>query len=348
MLIKKNPAGNAKSILTDLKSGIFLHEILENALLFKNDNQELLFELARQRRSEFFSHEQVEVRSVIEVSNICKQGCNYCTMGEKAELKNYTIDEPTLLALIDYLYYCNRRVFLFQSGENNRQDFIDMISVSIEKIKKKYPDCVILLCLGNLSREQYYQLRKAGADRYILKFETSNPDIYHQAKPNDTLEQRIHCMDNILECGFELGSGNITGLPKQTLTDIVKDLLFIHRYNLSMNSTTVFIPAETSVYRNEPHGDIDITLNAMALMRIMNPKRLMPTTGSLEKIQKGGQLKGLLAGANTVTVHDGTPEELKDFFPIYSINRVVPKQKHFEKIVTEANLKFNKEIKYYE
>lgn len=115
----------------------------------------------------------------------------------------------------------------------------------------------------------------------------------------------------------------------------------MHKINLSMNSSTVFIPAEGSNYRNCPQGNIDYTLNTMALMRIMNPHRLMPTTSSLEKIVKGGQLMGLMAGANTVTIHDGTPAQLKKLFPIYSLERIAPVKKHFEIIVEQANLLLN-------
>lgn len=329
-----------------LKKGIFIKEVLENALMLKGNGQHNLFKLAVEMRDKVFPKLEVEVRSVIEVSNKCFQRCSYCPMQSKNSIKSYTIEESDLISLIDYLYQKGRRVILFQSGENRDSDYIDMISRSIQKIKSNYSDLVIILCLGNLKKEQYLQLRKAGADRYVLKFETSNPSIYNRVKPTDTLENRIRCMDYLLETGFSLGSGNIIGLPGQSIQDIADDLLFVHKYNLSMNSATIFVPAEGSLFENEPYGDLDLTLNTMALMRIMNPERLMPTTSSLEKAKQGGQLMGLMAGANTVTIHDGTPEDLKSLFPIYSVNRVAPKKEHFEKIVEEANLKLAKEALY--
>jgi biotin synthase len=234
---------------------------------------------------------------------------------------------------------------LFRS-ENDDQKYIDMVSRCVKKVKQSHRDIVIILCLGNLSRAQYFQLREAGADRYLLKFESSNPVIYNNAKPKDTLSNRIKCMEYILEAGFILGSGNIIGLPGQTISDIADDLLFIHKYNLGMNSASVFIPAEYSVFRNEPYGNVDITLNTMALMRIMNPHRLLPTTSSLEKARKGSQLLGLKAGANTVTVHDGTPEKLKSLFPIYSVKRIAPKSEHFIDIVEKAYMKMSKDPLY--
>ncbi len=335
-----------QEVLKYLDKGIFYREILEKALLFDSDEQEALFKLARDRRDKAFPKRFVEVRSVIEISNKCRQGCSYCSMGKKMAIREYTIDESTLISVINYLYNRGRRVVLFQSGENGEQGYIDMVSRCIEKVKDKFNDFIIILCLGNLNKKQYIQLRMAGAERYILKFETSNPEIYKKAKPNDSLENRLRCIDNILEAGFSLGSGNIVGLPGQTITDIANDLTLMHKYNLSMNSATVFIPTESSAYMNEPSGDLDLTLNTMALMRIMNPGRLIPATSSLEKVNKGGQLKGLMAGANTVTIHDGTPEELKSLFPIYSVKRVTPNKQHFMDIVEQAYLKLSKEALY--
>jgi biotin synthase len=337
---------DGQEVLSYLDRGIFHREILEKALLFTNEEQEALFKLSRDRRDKAFPEKFVEVRSVIEISNKCSQGCSYCSMGEKMAIREYTIDEITLNSLIDYLYSKERRVVLFQSGENREHSYIDIVSRCVEKIKDLYADLVIILCLGNLSKKQYIQLRMAGAERYILKFETSNPVIYKKAKPKDNLEHRLRCLDYALEAGFSLGSGNIVGLPGQTLTDIANDLLLLHKYNLSMNSSTVFIPAESSAYKNEPCGDLNTTLNTMALMRIMNPGRLIPATSSLEKVKKGGQLLGLMAGANTVTIHDGTPKELKSLFPIYSENRVTPNKQHFINIVGQAYLKLSKEALY--
>ena len=140
------------------------------------------------------------------------------------------------------------------------------------------------------------------------------------------------------DIGFEVGSGNIVGLPTQTVGDLVDDLKLIAALPLEMNSTTIFSPAEHSYFENEPAGNPDTTLNFMALMRIMNPQRLMPTTSSLEKLIPDGQFLGLMAGANTVTIHDGTPEEFQAHFPIYSTNRTRPQVEHFKDILGRAHL----------
>jgi biotin synthase len=93
-------------------------------------------------------------------------------------------------------------------------------------------------------------------------------------------------------------------------------------------------------YHDQPMGDVEIALNQMALMRIMYPKRLMPTTSCLERGKPGGQVQGLMAGANTVTIHDGTPEEFKKLFPIYSTDRCSPGFARCEALVRDAGVRF--------
>ncbi len=129
------------------------------------------------------------------------------------------------------------------------------------------------------------------------------------------------------------------GLPGQSINDIAKDLLLIGRLKLKMASTSIFIPGEVSVYRDRPAGDVNVTLNYTALLRIKYPSLLIPTTSSLEKAKKNVQYLGLMAGANTVTIHDGTPPKLKKYFPIYSLKRVTPDEKYIRHIISKAALK---------
>ncbi len=199
--------------------------------------------------------------------------------------------------------------------------------------------------MGNLSYNQYKQLRESGADRYILKFETSNPRLYKQIKPDSSLEERIKRIKQLIKLGFEVGTGNIIGLPNQTVDDIIDDLLFIHNFKLTMASTSVFIPGESSNYWNKPVGDVNIALNYTALMRIMYSALLIPSTSSLEKAKKGSQYLGLMAGANTVTIHNGTPAELKKCYPIYSVKRFTPDENYIKEIVKKAHAHFKKKDK---
>ncbi len=328
--------------LDRLKNGDFRRHVIKAALLLKGSGQRRLFLLARGKRSGSFPGETVEVRSVIELSNICRQKCNFCNIHNYAKHKKYLIDPSRFISIVEHIYKKGRRILLLQSGENPSANYIDLTAGYIRRIKRKYPGLKIILCLGSLKRRQYEKLRSAGADRYILKFETSNAKLYSKVKPGDSLLRRAACMRYIEKSGFALGTGNIVGLPGQSLNDLAEDLLFLGRFKLTMASASVFIPGEDSVYRDEPAGDIDITLNYISLMRIMYPRLIIPSTSSMEKFRKNGQYFGLMAGANSVTIHDGTPAELKNDFPIYSVNRTAPDEPHIRKTVKKAGLTLSK------
>lgn len=329
-------------IISSLRQNEFTDAVLAEALELTGEAQYRLFELAQQARHVAFPDDEVQVRSVIEISNVCRQKCRYCAIGGKEQKFNYTLDSNAISLLMEYLYNKGRRNILLQSGENVNDAFINNVVKAIDSVKQHHDDLRIILCMGDLSESQYQRLFNAGATDYILKFEASNRDLFSYCKPNDSLGNRLECINQLHKIGYRIGSGNIVGLPKQTLNDLVTDLQLIHELPLSMNSATIFIPAENSAFANEPAGNPIHTLNMMALMRIMNPNRLMPTTSSLEKMIPDGQYHGLQAGANTVTIHDGTPEELQQFFPIYSAKRIRPQIEHFKDILERANLKTDK------
>ena len=325
-------------VLKALANRDFNREVLEQALRLRGEDQARLFALARLQREKFFPQAEVEVRSVVEISNVCGQQCEYCGIGGDGSPK-YVVTCDELLAVATHLYTQGRRVLLLQAGENRAQAWIDHVCQCVRGIKHRHADLALILCLGNLGVEQYRQLRAAGAERYILKFETSNPRLYTQFKPRDTLAERTACLEHLLALGFNVGSGNIVGLPGQSIADLVDDLLFAGRFPFAMISTSVFIPGEGSKLRHAPPGDADLTLNLLALLRILYPGRLIPTTSPLEKIKQDGQYLGLLAGANTVTIHDGTPDQLKKLFPIYSGRRFTPNSQHIHSIVERAGLR---------
>jgi biotin synthase len=325
-------------LIAALEGGDFSRAVLREGLLARGELQQEMFALARKRRDEHFPDKEVEARSVVELSNVCQQGCHYCSMAKGSGIKRYVMKYDAVIEMADFLYERGRRVLLFQSGENQAKPWVDSVIRAVTEIKQRHPDFEIILCLGNLTDQQYIDLKKAGGDRYIIKFESSRPDLYHEWKPTDTLEQRLRCIRILAEVGFKVGSGNMVGMPHQTLDDMVDDLRLLGEYTLTMNSCTVFIPGEACGYRDQPQGDIEYAFNTMALMRIMHPDRLMPTTSCLEKLRPGGQYQGLMAGANTITIHDGTPDNFKAMFPIYSTNRFTPDNNHLLTAVQKAGM----------
>ncbi len=337
----RTPPDDGSVVLQALAERQFTKPVLRQALRFRQEAQEELFALARSRRAEFFPSNEVEVRSVVELSNVCEQDCDFCGMGAPGR-RRYLIRQEDFLELTGYLYARGRRVVLLQSGENRAQSYVDHVCRCVRSATEKFPDLALILCLGNLSHEQYRQLKDAGTERYILKFETSDPTLYARLKPRDTFRQRIRCLEDLLALGFKVGTGNIVGLPSQTLDQMAEDILFVGRYAVSMTSCSVFIPGEDCRLRKEPMGDCDFALNTVALLRLMYPQHLIPTTSALERAKQHGQYLGLMAGANTVTIHDGTPAEFKKLFPIYSNVRFTPNEEHIGNIVQQSGLSLAK------
>lgn len=315
---------------------------IKRCLLSSGHEQEELFKLARQIRDTSVFGKNVELRSVIEVSNYCRQACRYC--GIKDNSNKYVLSPEEIIQRIDFLANMGRRTILIQSGEFAEQDFIDNISYCCSEAIKKQPDIRFILCMGNLSKEQYKQLKDAGVKRYILKFETSNPENHNYCRPKDTLSNRIGCIQTLINLGFQVGTGNIIGLPNQTIDDLVNDLIFTTKFKLSMVSTTKFIPSKTSEFKNEKMGDINLTLNFIALLRILHPECLIPATSSLEMKNKSGQLMGLLVGCNTLTIHDGTPKQYEKNYPIYKENRFKPTEDYCNDLINQAGMIASKYI----
>ena len=328
----------ADNTVLELEAGNFVAPVLRAALTLEGAAQQALFALARKRRHECFPDDRAQVRSVIEISNVCRQQCRYCAIGRTSQERTYSLDAPTMVLLMDYLYGKGRRTVLLQSGENLDVRFIDSVVEAVGEIRRRHADLRLILCLGDLETADYRRLHEAGGTDYILKFEASRAELFAHCKPKDSLSNRLSCIHALHDVGFRVGSGNIVGLPAQTLDDLVGDLQLAHELPLAMNSTTIFVPAENTEFAAEPPGNPVQALNMMALLRIMNPHRLMPTTSSLQKMMADGQYLGLMAGANTVTIHDGTPEDLQRFFPIYSAKRVRPQLDHFKDILRRAGM----------
>lgn len=330
-----------ETICSQMFAGETRDDSVKAALHARGAAQEQLFEIARAARLQGFPDRRAEIRSVVEVSNICKQRCNYCNIGCE-ETKKYVIPANDLLDIASFLYReRGRRVLLLQSGENKDRRFVSNFIGACAAIKDKMPDIELIGCIGNLSYEQYRQMRQAGVERYLLKIEASRPALYEAVKPNDTWSERLQCLDDLAELGFKVGSGIIVGLPGQTDEDLLADLRFLSERNLHMVSASVFIPGHNTVYEHMPCGDVETTLNFMALLRIANPTALMPTTSSLEKLKPDGQFLGVMAGANTVTIHDGTPQELQHLFPIYDDKRYRPNDDYLRAIVERAGLRLD-------
>lgn len=302
-------------------------------LTAEGDLQQQLFRQAREVRRQSGSDE-VTLRGVIEISNYCQKNCDYCAMrASNGKLERYRLSPEEILAIAEEIKRANIPILFLQSGQDTRCDSI--LEAVIPEIKKKF-NLQVLLCLGERPKETYEKFAKLGADSYILKFETSDPDLYRTIAYTP-LSRRLQCIYWLQELGFKVGTGNIVGLPKQDLNTLIEDILLTIKIQPDFASSSPFIPNQDTPLEHWSYGNLNLTLNTMAIYRILLKNCLVPTVSALEKIQRGGQLMGLMAGANVLTINF-TPLKFREKYAIYSKQRFVVYLEHALNIIQEAGL----------
>jgi biotin synthase len=307
---------------------------IRELLQLEGEIQQQLFKKAREIRR-LHEGDDVMLRGVIEISNSCQKNCDYCAMrAANKGLKRYRFSAEEILSIAEEIKQTNiiSTIFL-QSGQDLLCDPI--LEEVIPEIKKL--NLNVLLCLGERPKEIYFKFAELGADSYILKFEASDPDLYKEIA-HTSLQKRLQCIGWLQEAGLKVGTGNIIGLPKQSLDTLVEDILLAIQLQPNFVSSSPFIPNQDTPLEKLPYGNLNYTLNTMAIYRLALPSALIPTVSALEKIHKGGQLMGLNAGANVLTINF-TPTQYQRQYRIYSERRFVVSLEHALKTIEEAGLR---------
>lgn len=275
----------------------------EYEYLIENRTQESadrLRELAVSARREVYGN-SVYIRGLIEISNICKNDCIYCGIrcSNKA-CERYRLTKEDILSCCDEGYALGFRTFVMQGGEDPHFDD-DLLCDIVSSIKGKYPDCAVTLSMGERSRESYERLFAAGADRYLLRHETADAEHYSKLHPsNMSFENRMRCLRDLKDIGFQTGCGFMVGSPYQTYAHIAKDLKFIEEFKPQMCGIGPFIPHKATPFASFAAGTVELTCYLLSIIRLIHPTILLPATTALGSIEEGGREKGILSGANVV------------------------------------------------
>ena len=201
----------------------------------------------------------------------------------------------------------------------------------IEKIKEKHSNCAVTLSLGERSRESFQRLFDAGADRYLLRHETADFHHYSKLHPeNMKLEARLECLQNLKEIGFQVGCGMMVGSPYQSEMNLAKDLKFIEDFQPDMCGIGPFIPHEDTPFGSENSGNVDLTCFLLALVRIIKPNILLPSTTALGTIDEYGREKGISASAN-VLMPNLSPTNVRSKYSLYN-NKLITGAETAEKL----------------
>lgn len=294
--------------------------LVEYEFLIENrteDTAKILAEKAVKKRKKVYGND-VYIRGLIEISNICKNDCLYCGIrkGNK-NCERYRLTKEQILSCCDEGYPLGFRTFVMQGGEDSHFSDDFMCEV-ITEIKSKYPDCAVTLSLGERSFESYKRLFDAGADRYLLRHETADKEHYEKLHPEEmSFKNRMECLKNLKKIGFQTGCGFMVGSPFQTNKTIAKDLKFIEEFKPEMCGIGPFIPHKDTVFHCNPAGSVELTCYLLSIIRLISPDILLPATTALGSIDPMGREKGILAGANVV-MPNLSPEDAKQKYQLYN------------------------------
>ncbi|MHB8155568.1 MAG: [FeFe] hydrogenase H-cluster radical SAM maturase HydE [Candidatus Omnitrophota bacterium] len=288
---------------------------LEQVLSLENQVElDKLFSFADSVRKEFCG-DGIILRGIIEFSNFCDKECFYCGLNKNnRKLSRYRMNQEELIKSAKYLASCNVKTVVLQSGEDQALDVLWLADI-ISQIKSRF-DLAITLSVGERSLDDYRFWRQAGADRYLLKMETLDEDLYAGMHPQMSFTHRLHCLDILRILGYQIGSGNIIGLPGQSLKIIAQDILFFKQSNFDMIGIGPFIPHQDTQFAAGAGGEALLTLKTIALTRIVTKNAHIPATTALGSLDQDYRLDGLKYGAN-VLMPNFTPQPFRKLYEIY-------------------------------
>jgi len=284
------------------------------------DNYEKISSYAAERAVEVkkkYYGNKVYIRGLIEFSNYCRNNCYYCGIrAGNNNIERYRLTNEEIISCADSGYELGFRTFVLQGGEDAHYTDDDF-ELIIKRIKSRHPDCAVTLSLGERSAESLERLKKAGADRYLLRHETANPEHYKKLHPdNMSYENRLRCIDDLKRLGYQVGVGFMVGSPYQTDGDLANEFAFLKKVNPQMVGIGPFITHKDTPFCSFESGSAQKTLFMLSLIRLTLPKVLLPATTALGTLDGKGREKGILSGAN-VLMPNLSPVKVREKYMLY-------------------------------
>ena len=285
-------------------------------IVHRNEAKEYAAKLARKTCEDFYG-KRIFIRGLIEFTNVCRNNCYYCGIrAGNANCGRYRLTTDEIVSCADSGYELGFRTFVLQGGEDPY--FTDEVLCGvIGRIKENHPDCAVTLSIGERSRESYKALRKAGADRYLLRHETANKAHYETLHPSSmSFDNRQRCISDLKELGYQVGVGFMVGSPGQTEEDLAHEMIYLKSVKPDMVGIGPFVPHHDTPFRNEAAGSAELTTFLLSLIRLTIPNVLLPATTALGTVDPLGREKGILAGAN-VLMPNLSPSGVRNKYLLY-------------------------------
>jgi iron-only hydrogenase maturation rSAM protein HydE len=270
----------------------------------------------------------VFLRGLVEASNACACDCLYCGIRKSnRDVNRYTLSLEDILACARQCADYGYGSMVIQSGERADKKFVDLVAEAVARIKAetqtdKQPDGLgITLCIGQQSYETYKRLYDAGAHRYLLRIESTNPKLFAKIHPADqTFESRVECLRMLRDIGYQVGTGVMIGLPGQTIEDLADDILFFSTMDIDMIGMGPFIPHPDTPLWGQPVADVPARVQLALLMIAATRLKLrdvnIASTTALQALDPVGREKGLKFGANVI-MPQMSPTDVRADYQLY-------------------------------
>lgn len=284
------------------------------ALLLAGEAETELFLAADKVRKQYVG-DGVLLRGLIEFSSYCRQNCCYCGLRrDNKEAQRFRLNESEIFCLAKRAEGYGYRTVVLQSGEDAFFT-AERLAAVIREIKKL--DLAVTLSIGERSFDEYKLLKDAGADRFLLRIETTDETVYMQHDPGMSLAERCRCLQDLKGLGYEVGTGSLIGLPGQTITSLADDILFFQDIDADMVGIGPFIPNAATPLESAPAGDINLVLRMVSLIRLLLPQANIPATTAMETLLPTARLLALQCGANVImpNVTEGEAREKYALYP---------------------------------
>jgi biotin synthase len=271
----------------------------------------------------------VHLRGLIELSNHCDRSCGYCGLrvGNR-ELDRYRMSEEEIVSCARKARDFGYGTVVLQSGEDLALS-AEWVGGVVRRIKGE-TGLAVTLSLGERSESDLAHWKEAGANRYLLRFETSDRELFDLIHPprSRVPSDRIGLLRKLGQLGYEAGGGVMVGIPGQTYDTLAEDLLMFEALDLDMVGIGPYLPhpatplgrgewvRPTAAEEQVPNTE-QMTYKMVSLARLVCPEANIPSTTAIATLNReSGRELALSCGANVV-MPNLTPLEYRTRYEVY-------------------------------
>ncbi len=254
------------------------------------------------------------VHGIIEFSNYCDNSCFYCGIRSGRNIKRYRMGSEEIIESASHsVNELGFRALVLQSGEDDWYDESVLLKI-VKEISTL--GILVILSIGEREKKVYQRLFDVGARGVLLRFETSNKDIFHKMRPHSNWDERVGLIRCLKDLGYVVATGFIIGLPGETDDDILNNILLAKSLKPDMYSFGPLVPTRETPLENHSPVSKDTIYKVISLTRFLDRKANILVTSAMETITGGAKREGLLCGANSLMINL-TPKKYKNLYSIY-------------------------------